>query len=201
MAQLPYASNIFTSIHAISMPSLFPSQSLPTLLKECQRILIPSGSLRLTLLDPSPVPSTLGSRLHTYLDTHLLINLEHQFRCIHPNRLFPLWLADAGLRAHGSTIATIKFQAAISKDASSGSTHTGSEGDGSGDGELEDAVKRSQEVKQQLKSQIGRMLWKEMWGAFVEGDMWWWDDELIVEECERLGTRWEYSVIEAVKGG
>jgi hypothetical protein len=46
---------------------------------------------------------------------------------------------------------------------------------------------------------VGRMLWKEMWGSFVEGDEWWWDDKSVIEECERIGTCWEYTMIEAVK--
>ena len=56
-------------------------------------------------------------------------------------------------------------------------------------------------VKQELKSVMGRMLWKEMWGSFVQGEKWWWEDENVIEECERMGTVWEYAVIEAVKEG
>jgi len=48
---------------------------------------------------------------------------------------------------------------------------------------------------------VGRMLWKEMWGGYVEGEKWWWDDEDVVEECGRMGTCWEYAVIEGVKEG
>jgi hypothetical protein len=54
---------------------------------------------------------------------------------------------------------------------------------------------------EELKSLVGRMLWKEMWGSFVEGEGWWWDDERVVEECKSRGTCWEYAVIEAVKEG
>lgn len=56
-------------------------------------------------------------------------------------------------------------------------------------------------TKQELKSVVGRMLWKEMWGAYVEGEKWWWEDGSVVEECERMGTCWEYAVIEGVKEG
>jgi hypothetical protein len=56
-------------------------------------------------------------------------------------------------------------------------------------------------IKQELKSVVGRMLWKEMWGSFVQGEKWWWEDDSVVEECERMGTVWEYAVIEAVKEG
>lgn len=56
-------------------------------------------------------------------------------------------------------------------------------------------------LKRELKSVVGRMLWKEMWGSFVEGERWWWEVEEIVEECGLLGTRWEYAVIEGVREG
>ncbi|KUJ21433.1 uncharacterized protein LY89DRAFT_577391 [Mollisia scopiformis] len=195
--QLPYASNIFSSIHAFCLPSLLPSSSIPAVLKECYRVLVsapkpsqsttPSsntlsnsveprgGTLCLTILDPSPLPGTLGPRLRTWLDDHLVLNLEKQFRCINPSRLLPDWLADAGLRAKGSTVMYVKFFASVPN--------------------LED-----ERIKQELKSVVGRMLWKEMWGSYVLGEKWWWEDEEVVDECERMGTVWEYAVIEAVKG-
>lgn len=61
--------------------------------------------------------------------------------------------------------------------------------------------RREEEIRQELKSQVGRMLWKEMWGGFVEGDKWWWEDEQVLDECEKMGTGWEYAVIAAVKEG
>lgn len=54
-------------------------------------------------------------------------------------------------------------------------------------------------TKQELKSVVGRMMWKEMWGPYVQAGTWWWEDESVVEECERMQTCWEYSIIEAVK--
>lgn len=198
-SQLSYASNIFVAIHSLGLPSLLPSSSIPTILKECHRTLTSSrtsisetpasptspsgfatihpGILHLTILDSSPVPSSLGPRLRAWLDTHLNVNLEKQFRCLNPTRLFPLWLADAGLWAEGSCTSSLKFLACV----------------GSVNGE--------EQVEWQLKSIIGRMLWKEMWGSYVEGDKWWWDDAAIVEECERMGTCWAGSIIEAVKEG
>jgi hypothetical protein len=59
--------------------------------------------------------------------------------------------------------------------------------------------RRRDDTRAELKSVLGRMLWREMWGAYVEGRSWWWEDVGIVEECERMGTCWEYAVIEAVK--
>lgn len=54
-------------------------------------------------------------------------------------------------------------------------------------------------VKQELKSVAGRMLWKEMWGPFVQGRRWWWQEKDIIEECEQMRTCWEYSAIDAVR--
>jgi hypothetical protein len=142
------------------------------------------GTLHLTILDPSPVSDTLGPILRAWLDTHLILNLEKQFRCINPGRLFPIWLATSGLRAEGSTIISVKFLACLEEVKDS-----------------EVSRNENEVVKTQLKSVVGRMLWKEIWGGFVEGDKWWWDDEDVVEECERMGTCWECSVIEAVKDG
>ena len=213
-AQLPYASNIFSDIHAFSLPAILPASSIPALLKDCHRTLAsarpvtspavspttPSfpaaskaGSLHLTILDPSPIPSTLGPLLRAWLDTHLIVNLERQFRCLNPARIFPIWLADAGLRAEGSTIASVRFLASVSHDPDGFSMI-----DGTGQ---EEGVVSAECTKQDLKCTVGRMLWKEMWGPFVEADKWWWEDTLVVEECERVGTCWEYAVIEAVKQG
>lgn len=64
--------------------------------------------------------------------------------------------------------------------------------------EGEDEAERT---RQELKSVVGRMLWKEMWGGYVEGEKWWWDDKDVIEECGGMGTCWEYAVIEGVKEG
>ncbi|TVY32649.1 hypothetical protein LSUB1_G007787 [Lachnellula subtilissima] len=194
---LPFASNLFNSMHAFSLPAILPASSLPSILKECHRTLMsascPSsptipgttppeptkaGTLHLTILDPSPIPSTLGPILRAWLDTHLILNLEKQFRCINPSRLFPIWLEAAGLRAEGSTRLTVCFLASVNAK------------------EAEDLF-----IDQESTSPIGRMLWKEIWGSYVQADRWWWEDANIIEECESMGTCWEYAVIEAVKEG
>ncbi|PVH88962.1 hypothetical protein DL98DRAFT_648271 [Cadophora sp. DSE1049] len=226
-SQLPYASNTFSEIHAFSIPSLLPASSIPSILKECHRTLITApkslpnstmspqpfstsptstlampksvnrgGTLHLTILDPSPLPATLGPRLRSWLDSHLILHLEKQFRCLNPSRLFPVWLSDAGMRAEGSTIVNVRFFASVAASiATSGTVDGGSGSNGnSGCAEIENP-------KQELKSIVGRMLWKEMWGSYVQGDRWWWEDKSILEECERMGTVWEYAVIEAVKEG
>jgi hypothetical protein len=210
---LPFASNLLNSIHAFSLPATLPASSLPGILKECHRTLasasrpssptIPgttppeptkAGTLHLTILDPSPLPSTLGPRLRAWLDSHLILNLEKQFRCTNPSRLFPIWLEDEGLRAEGSTRLTVCFLASVNtKEAENliiDHESTSSE-----------TVDRGDILKQELKSVVGRTLWKEMWGSYVQADRWWWEDECIIEECERMATCWEYAVIEAVKEG
>ncbi|KAG4429533.1 hypothetical protein IFR05_014982 [Cadophora sp. M221] len=246
-SQLPYASSIFTEIHAFSIPSLLPASSIPSILKECHRTLLTaakspstslqsqsfstntnlnpnpkqstlplptlrpvnrgSGVLHLTILDPSPLPATLGPRLRSWLDSYLILHLERQFRCLNPSRLFPVWLLDAGLRGEGSTIVNVRFFASVSSNGSgnciSNSISSARSGGGSenGNGNWKRDEDEAENTKQELKSIVGRMLWKEMWGSYVQGDKWWWEDERIVEECERMGTVWEYAVIEAVKEG
>jgi hypothetical protein len=119
---------------------------------------------------------------------------------MNPSRLFPIWLSDAKLRAEGSTISIERFLASVPCEASSSSESSQSSLDGfvmAGGEEEKGAV----ETRHELKSQVGRMLWKEMWGTFVEGEKWWWEDEKVLEECERMGTGWEYAVIAAVKEG
>ncbi|PBP16438.1 hypothetical protein BUE80_DR012720 [Diplocarpon rosae] len=216
-SQLPYASNSFSHIYAFSVPSLLPATSIPSILEECHRTLIsapetlpsspkstsaspsqpvptsvpttPSksssrgGTLHLTILDPSPLPATLGPLLRSWLDENLILHLEKQFRCINPSRLFPVWLSDAGLRAPGSTIVNVRFFASVTP---SGHPTTGVE-------------EEMENTRHELKSVVGRMLWKEMWGAHVQGQKWWWEDEGIVEECQKMGTAWEYAIVEAVK--
>ena len=199
---LPYASRIFKAVYAFSVPIQLPANTLPALLRECRRVLITGGTLHLTLLDPSPLPTTLGPNLRTWLDNHLLINLERQFRCMNPSRLFPIWLSDAGLRALGSTISTTNFNASPSDCSSPDSSKSSIDGflitNGGREVEEKRKILAKSDGRRALKSQVGRMLWRETWGAFVEGDKWWWDDAVIIEECERLGTVWEYAVIEAV---
>ncbi len=218
-SRLPYATGIFTEIHAFPLPALLPASLIPHLLKECHRTLKSSGTpspsyhesstaiippeqdiirgkLYLTIINPSPLPNTLGPRLRDWLDNHLILNLEQQFRCINPSRLFPIWLADAGLRGEGTSISSTRFFA-YAPPESSHSAGRGPSGTGSRTAEIE--VDQNEFNSEELKSMVGRMLWKEMWGSFVEGDEWWWDDKSVIEECERIGTCWEYTMIEAVK--
>jgi len=178
------APSSFNAVHCLSLQSIVPSQGIPTLLHNINRCLVVGGVLHLTVIDPSPAACSLGPRLRHWLEESLLLNVERQFRCMNPSKLFPIWLADARLHAEGSAIASFRFQVA---------NRPIEEGDRAG-------VSRDEErVRVELRSTVGRTLWKEVWGSFVNGDSWWWEERDIVDECLRLGTYWEYSIIEAVK--
>ncbi|KAK3327978.1 hypothetical protein B0T19DRAFT_461269 [Cercophora scortea] len=167
----------------LNMPGIYHDASP----KQDQNILAlfeSPGVLHLTLIDPYPVAHSIGPRMRKWLDENLIINLEAQFRCISPVRVFPVWLADARLRAEGSFIAKAKFPAIYFSTPTDKST----------DPEIED-----KRIEVELQSTVGRMLWEEVWGRFVTGETWWWKDSACIEECLRLGTYWEYYQIEAVK--
>lgn len=160
------------------------SQGIPRLLRNIYRCLAVKGVLHLALIDPSPTTQSLGPRMRRWLDENLILNLESRFRCISPSRLFPAWLADARLRGDGSVITKVKFKAVCQPDEVGKNNAEGSNG---------------KRVEAELRSAVGRKLWQEVWGNFVLGAAWWWDDPSCVEECLRLGTYFEYSLIEAVK--
>ncbi|KAI9742801.1 MAG: hypothetical protein M1818_003530 [Claussenomyces sp. TS43310] len=189
-AILPYASSVFTSIHSSSLPATLPSPSIPSLLRECHRVLIPNGTLHLTLMDPRPPSSCTGLHLRRWLDKHLLLNLETQFRCSKPSRLFPIWLHDAGFacaaKSAGTKVSKLRFWAV-----------------GRGEGGFVDPADGDAAAKElsQLNAVVGRMLWRELWGNYVVGDKWWWEDDQVVEECASMGTRWDCLILEVVKRG
>lgn len=151
---LAYPSNMFSSIHSFGSASLLSSHAIPILLRECHRVLaLPSsraqnmtaggerspideydavdsvdhrgGTFHLTIVDPCPVSATLGPRLRDWLDHHLVFDLKRKFRCLHPVRLFPGWLAEAGLYAEGSTTTQIIFLASIANSQSLASSESG----------------------------------------------------------------------------
>ncbi|OLN97624.1 hypothetical protein CCHL11_01187 [Colletotrichum chlorophyti] len=182
----PFAQSLFGSVYSIGLPALLPSPEVPGLLKSVHRCLAAGGTFYLTLIDPLPITNTLGPLMRSWIEENLVFNLEKNFRCMNPSKLFPLWLADASLRAEGSTITTVKFFAMPPSDRpDTATTDTEQLGD--------------KTVKQELRSVVGRMLWKEVWGQYITAEKWWWEHSEIVDECERLKTTWEYSMIEAVK--
>ncbi|KAI3587651.1 hypothetical protein IWW34DRAFT_779684 [Fusarium oxysporum f. sp. albedinis] len=188
---LPIDLHSFTLVYSLSLPVVCSSPEIPGVLKTISSRLRVGGSLQLTLIDPLPCAGTLGHRMRTWLQEHLLINLERHFKCTNPSRLFPEWMGDAGLRGQGSTLTTSKFYAV--------SASIRSQADDS-----DPFIERSpseREVKAEVRSIIGRLLWMEVWGSFVTGDKWWWEHEGCVNECLQLGTVWEYHMIDGVKEG
>lgn len=188
---LPIDLHSFTLVYSLSLPVVCSSPEIPGVLKTISNRLRVGGSLQLTLIDPLPCAGTLGHRMRTWLQEHLLINLERHFKCTNPSRLFPEWMGDAGLRGQGSTLTTSKFYAV--------SASIRSQADDS-----DPFIERSpseREVKAEVRSIIGRLLWMEVWGSFVTGDKWWWEHEGCVNECLQLGTVWEYHMIDGVKEG
>ncbi|KAM0274888.1 hypothetical protein ACHAQH_007777 [Verticillium albo-atrum] len=183
----PVGTGLFGAVYSLSLPSLVPSPDVPAILKSVHRCLSMGGTFHLTLIDPLPSTVTLGPLLRAWLDDHLLFNLERNFRCMNPSKLFPIWLADASLRAEGSTITTVKFQAVVSPGP---------------EGAVTEGRRRPEKtVKQELRSLVGRMLWMDVWSNYIAANGWWWDDPAIVQECQQMRTSWEYCVIEAVKDG
>lgn len=187
-AMFPVAQQLFETVYSISLPSVCPSQDIPGVLKNIQKCLRPKGSLQLTLIDPLPCADTLGHRMRAWLEENLLLNLEKNFRCVNPSRIFPHWLGEASLRGQGSTLTTAKFYAI---PASARSYEADPD-------PFIDRVRTEKEIKAELRSLVGRMLWMEVWGGFVTSGRWWWEDAGCVEECLQLGTFWEYNVIKGV---
>jgi hypothetical protein len=157
--------------------------------------------------------------MRLWIEQNLQINLERKFRCVHPKDLVPNWLADAGLRVSGSTITTVRFLAIppprgvsaafstatmtkIIGEASpeSASASGADDGTGSSASSVNSAKMADYQVRAELRSVVGRMLWKEVWGKYVSGNKWWWEDPLCVKECQELGTHWVYQVVVGLKG-
>jgi hypothetical protein len=124
--------------------------------------------LYLTIIDPLPLLETTGLRLRAWLEKHLMLNLEKNFRCMNPGRLLPVWLKEAGFSCQATVI---EFW----------------------------AVEQEEGTHAELNAVIGKMLWKEMWGSFLECEEWWWDNEAVMEECDEMETRWECFLVEAMK--
>lgn len=186
----PVAPRVYEAVYSHLLPSLFTLDALPDMTKNIAKCLKPGGTFRLALIDPLPRTSTLGRRMRAWLEEHLLRNLAKLSRCMSPSTLFADLLGHAGLRGNGSTLTATKFYA-IQESARTR------------DKDPDRAIEKllvEKETKAQVRSLVGRTFWMEVWGPFVTTDQWWWEDSACVEECLQLGTFWEYSVINAVKG-
>ncbi|KAM0558192.1 hypothetical protein ACHAPJ_004876 [Fusarium lateritium] len=188
-SSFPLAQHIFETVYSLSLPVVCSSPEIPGVLKNISKCLRVGGSLQLTLIDPLPCTGTLGHRMRAWLEEHLLINLGRHFRCTNPSKLFPDWMGEAGLRGMGSTLTTSKFYAVSASIRSQADDND----------PFIDRDHCEREVKAEVRSIIGRLLWMEVWGSFVTGNKWWWEDEGCVNECLQLGTVWDYHIIEGVK--
>ncbi|KAK0739690.1 hypothetical protein B0T21DRAFT_410022 [Apiosordaria backusii] len=188
---LALEANKFASVHCLSMPSLLASQEIPQLLRKIYHCLAPQGALHLVVIDPSPVAHSLGPHMREWLEENLTINLEAEFRCVTPSRVFPRWLEAAKLSGPNSVTTKSKFQAIPPSQSHND--------DGKGKAKEIDSQDQESLVMGDLRSVVGRMLWQEVWGKNVRGAAWWWQIPECVEECIQLGTYWEYSIMEAIK--
>lgn len=184
-----FAPESFSSISCIPIISILPSPEIPKLLQRIHRVLAPGGYLHLVVIDPWPVISSMGPALQRWIDDNLVFNLELQFRCNHPGRMFPVWLEDARLRAPGSIITHTRFPA----------VPLSYEPGGNGDARSKDDAEDNALAKKELRTTVGRMIWQEIWGPFVTGEKKWWDVPEIVDECIERQTHWEYKIIAACR--
>lgn len=180
----PIPPQLFEAVYSLSLPSLCAASELRGIVHNMSSCLKPGGTLHMTLMDALPAAGTMGGRLGRWLDEHLLGNLAEGGRCARPcSGVMARWLGEASLRAAGSTLTTVKFFATadnVRLDA--------------------DPARADEATRAELRSLVGRMLWRDVWGAWVTGGSWWWEDAGCMEECLALGTFWEYQLVEAVKG-
>jgi hypothetical protein len=100
-------------------------------------------------------------KLQSWLDQHLIFNLEKSFRCLRPYRLFPVWLKDAGFEIQDKTKTeaqeSIRLPCLLDEESCT--------------------------IEDRIACEIGRRLWEDVWGSYVDlgdGDAkFWWEDENI----------------------
>ncbi|KAL3418569.1 hypothetical protein PVAG01_10285 [Phlyctema vagabunda] len=201
VSNLPYAPSTFTTINSMKLPTLLPSSSLPTLLQECHRVLGTNGTLNLLIMDPSPRSSTMGPKMKAWLEDHLILKLETQFRCLKPTKLMPIWLREAGFRIAPTVAPAVPLSAGVEPKNTNLKFRAIARGEGGFGAEGAGPKDRKKNEMEILASTVGRMLWREIWGQYVVGDSWWWQDEAIIEEAYSLGTKWDFTMVEAIKQG
>ena len=203
---LPFPAELFDAITSLPLPTLLPSQNIPQLLRECNRILLPGGTLKLLLLDATPSLGTMGTLLKAWLTKHLLSNLEKKDRVREVRKQMSMLLLDAGFMGCDGEIK-ISFRGAEQEFSSRKPTDDkGKAPSSKAKALIQMAQERAaeEETMHRLSVIVGRLLWKEVWGPYVSGVTaskfrWWWNDASIVEECRAIGTRWEGVIVEAVK--
>lgn len=174
---LPYPEDYFSHIRASTLPSLVPSAKLPELFRECYKLLAPGGLLEIRIMDAAPVRRTAGPLMRMWIDDRLSVNLEKLFRCSKPCSLVPSWLAEAGFELSPENEVGLALPCAFDRN--------------------------SDVVDNELATMIGQSLWKDTWGPFVEDlpnePKWWWEEEIIVQECLKRKTVMECRSLYAYK--
>lgn len=174
---LPYPEDYFSHIRASTLPSLVPSAKLPELFRECYKLLAPGGLLEIRIMDAAPVRRTAGPMMRMWIEDRLSVNLEKLFRCSKPCSLVPGWLAEAGFELSQENEVALTLPCAL--DQTSG------------------------DVDRELSTMIGQALWKDTWGPFVEDlpgePKWWWEEDIIVQECLKRNTMLECRSLYAYK--
>ncbi|KIH88629.1 hypothetical protein SPBR_06718 [Sporothrix brasiliensis 5110] len=209
----------FSDIYVQPLPALVSASDIPLVLRNMHRALTPQGTLHLLLIDPAPARSVTGPRLQAWLDEHLLLNLERQFRCTSPTRLFPTWLRDAHFQLGAGSKVVCPFSAVFKEEERRKTQEETQEPaqlppqpqeQTSQESPIvsEDLPEQPSELsapdappnnKGRLQSLVGQKLWQEIWGPYVTANKWWWEDEACREECLRLETVWEYHIVDAVQ--
>ncbi|KAF2672222.1 hypothetical protein BT63DRAFT_191651 [Microthyrium microscopicum] len=195
---LPYAARSVHHIHAARLPSLLPAAHLPALVADCRRVLKPTGTLELRLVDAIPDRGSTGPRLATWLEQHLLPNLERDLRCLQPTALLPNIAQSTGFPGPLQMTRHLRLPAAIIDTNTLNSGHSnGAYSNGA-------AITGSDVLAHEIGTMVLRELWKDSWGAYVSvGEAgvleWWWEDSEILEECVEWGTGWDVGVLIAVK--
>ena len=197
VSEFPTATRDYDTVISLSLPAAFTLDEVPPALSYVRSRLRQKGSLRILIMDPTPLTGTSGPCLRTWLRANLLKNLELTSRCSYPSKFFPKWLANASLRGQGSTITTTKFYAVPSSARSHLPSPVAVQTNPQAN--VEPDVLNERVTKAEARSLVGRLLWKHIWGHFVTGAKWWWDDPACVRECLEMGTVWEYHMIEAVR--
>lgn len=176
---------MFSAAYSLSLPSVAIHNEISDILKEVHRCLKTGATFRITLIDPYPLLSNMGPHLQGWFNKHLTDNLQKHIRCSCGSMLFPQWLAESCLRGPGSMISAAKFRAITTEESLPYLT--------------KELPNDDKVTKLDLRTTMGRLLWKEVWGPYVEGNKWWWEDPDIVRECVEIQTYWDYYVIDAVK--
>jgi hypothetical protein len=186
----PFPSSYFSRLRSSRLPSLVASNRIPAILRECARVLVKGGVLELRVMDATPVRSTMGPKLRTWMEERLELGLEERFKTARPTSLMKGWVKSAGFQLVESGSQDADNNASNAKVTQLLQLPTVFQTD------LED-------LETELAVLTARGIWMDMWGddlLEVKGTpKWWWEDESIAHECRERGTMFEIGVLVALK--